>query len=207
MSKVRCINTKGYALTNRGEYELISEENGFVKIINDNGFTARYNKELFQNIRGPREPRPEPVVQPPPPIRTERNVIESVRVNNGNITFTDIDNSVITIQSVLVNAPTSISCGIHQIHELNTIINRLHAQVPGNDDRLELKKRILKLTIIDHITNRTERGEIYLMSTNTGYDEDLLPVLDEISHFQSEEVVNPNSDNLIKMWGFYKSRL
>jgi hypothetical protein len=40
-----------------------------------------------------------------------------------------------------------------------------------------------------------------------GLDEEAVDILNEISDFNTEPELNPNSGNLIKLWGFYKSNL
>ena len=51
---------------------------------------------------------------------------------------------------------------------------------------------------------------IYLMSCNIngdGLDEEVVDILNEISDFNTEPELNPNSDKEIMLWGFYKPNL
>ena len=40
-----------------------------------------------------------------------------------------------------------------------------------------------------------------------GLDEEVVDILNEISDFNTEPELNPNSNNEIILWGFYKSNL
>jgi len=40
-----------------------------------------------------------------------------------------------------------------------------------------------------------------------GLDEETVDILNEISDFNTISELNPNSDNQIMLWGFYKSNL
>ena len=63
---------------------------------------------------------------------------------------------------------------------------------------------------IKYCTNNDFNAGIYLMSCNTtggGLDEETVDILNEISDFNTESEINPNSGNEIVLWGFYKSNL
>ena len=62
-------------------------------------------------------------------------------------------------------------------------------------------KRNIK-TIIDFILKEKKHHAIVLFSTNNIHP-DLIPIMDELCNFKSDYVVNPNSKNPIKVWGFY----
>jgi len=128
---------------------------------------------------------------PPAPIvitLTEAECIASV-ANNGN-SFRDTNNEIVNLDlSILNNSESDISCGISEFGGINSIMDQLQNQVPGDDDRLELKKAILKKRILYSL----EQGRAYaigLMSTNLNADEDLVEALDEIAHFTSDTINN-----------------
>ena len=200
--KKKCILTKGYALTEGSEYDVIKEEKGYIFIVNDNGKTARYVSELFENEVA--APLPPPV--PEPIVLTEAQCIASI--NAGVTQFRNTDNEIIQLNSPNLSwEESSISCGIYEAQGINDLIHTIHDEVPdSDDDRISLKKAILKNKILRQLSQNTGYA-IALLSTNLNVDEDLIEAIDEIAHFKSDGVVNPNSQNTIKLWGFYKNQL
>lgn len=200
--KKKCILTKGYALTEGNEYDIIKQEKGYLFLINDNGKTARYVSELFEDeVAAPVAP-PVPV----PVVLSEAQCIASI--NAGVTQFRNTDNEVIQLNLPALSFDESpISCGIHEGNGINSIIDAIYDSVPeGDDDRISLKKAILKKKILRELSQHGGYA-IALLSTNLDFDEDLIEAMDEIAHFKSEEVRNPNSENQIKLWGFYKNQL
>ncbi len=200
--KKKCILTKGYALTEGSEYDVIKEEKGYIFIVNDNGKTARYVSELFENEVAALLPPP----VPEPIVLTEAQCIASI--NAGVTQFRNTDNEIIQLNLPDLGWEESgISCGIRECEGINDLINDIHDAIPeGDDDRILLKKAILKKKILRQLSQNAGYA-IALLSTNLNIDEDLIEVMDEIAHFKSDGVVNPNSQNTIKLWGFYKNQL
>jgi len=200
--KKKCILTKGYALTEGSEYDVIKEEKGYIFIVNDNGKTARYVSELFENQVA--APLPPPV--PEPIVLTEAQCINSI--NAGVTQFRNTDNEIIQLNLPdLSSNESSISCGIFEFQGINSLIEAIEESMPeSDDDRISLKKAILKKKILRQLSQQGGYA-IALLSTNLDIEEDVIEVMDEIAHFKSNGVVNPNSQNTIKLWGFYKNQL
>lgn len=217
MSQVKCIDTRGYALTENEKYDVVERDDKYIKIVNDNGNTARYHKDMFSAVRASKT-APE-IVAPPVVIeRTEQDCINSI-VNDGfNTKYTGLNNQLVTITNNLYGTDpgNNLSCGVKAIVNLNSQIDSINMAVNADqnkngDDLIALQKALLKSHIINFIKQKAQINgdqlEIVLMSTNINHDEDLITVMDEICHFSSEEVQNPNSGNIIKLWGFHKSKL
>ena len=84
----------------------------------------------------------------------------------------------------------------------------------AEEDLSLLTKAVIKHHFKNFIRVRSVgdyNGGIFLMSCNiTGdncLDEEIVNILNEISDFNTEPELNPNSGNEIKLWGFYKSNL
>jgi hypothetical protein len=88
-----------------------------------------------------------------------------------------------------------------------------------NENDSEEDLPLLTKAVINHhfknylkysINNGFSAG-IYLASCNISgadhLDEEVVDILNEISDFNTEPEINPNSGNQIKLWGFYKSNL
>lgn len=194
MKKLKCINPKNYRLTQNGEYEILEETTEFVKIVNDNGKTVRYSKELFQE-------EVVPVAPPPPPARTEQDCINSIIIDNNYIRFNDLNNNTITIDATMTrNSNNGFSCGVVRLEGINTLMSRIENVVDtSEDDLIDLKKAILKKAVDWNL--RRSPYAFGLISTNQSSDyEDYYDVLDEMSSSMTEWVTNPNSSRLIKIW-------
>ena len=84
----------------------------------------------------------------------------------------------------------------------------------AQEDLELLTKAVIKhhfKNYIKYCGNNDFNAGIYLMSCNiTGgecLDEEVVDILDEMSDFHTRSEINPNSDNEIELWGFYKSNL
>lgn len=216
MNELICVNPKNYKLTLDKKYLVVTDEGETVMIINDNNKSARYYKDLFKEVEEEVIPEPEPIV-----VRTEQDLIDSITtINNINTTYVDFNNQTVTIGNELniLNNESDFSCGIKNVVNIGSQIDEIYdvieetADSQGEDLPL-LTKAVIKHHFKNYIkykSNNGYNGGIYLMSCNTtggGLDEEIVDILDEISDFNSEEELNPNSVNQIKLWGFYKSNL
>lgn len=215
MNELICVNPKNYKLTLDKKYLVVIDEGETVKIINDNNKTVRYYKDLFQEVEEEVIPEPEPVI-----ARTEQNLIDSITSNGLNTTYIDFNNELVTIDNALdiLNNANEFSCGIKNIinigHQLEEIYDIVGATEEVSEEDLPLlTKALIKHHFKNYIrykSNNNFNAAIYLMSCNVedgGLDEETVEILNEISDFNTVAELNPNSDNEIILWGFYKSNL
>jgi len=200
--KIKCVDNRGYSLTDDQEYEIIKREGNFIFINNDKDKLARYSIEMFE------EPAP------PPPARTEQDCINSITNNESQTRYVNLNNEtkIITNSFTLTDATTDFSCGVKMVCNINVTMNNINNitqsdQDVAGDDLLDLQKALLKSHLKNYMRRLGNSGGIYLVSTNVNHNEDLVEAIDEISDFQSESELNPNSQNPIKVWGFLKSNL
>lgn len=204
MKKV-CINPKNYKLTQGNEYEILQQEDGYYLIVNDSNKTVRYYSDLFGDI----EEAVEEVAPPPPPARTEADVISSLNVTCSGqrctVTYVDLNNQTVNFQTSTIGIfGTEISCGIRQISGINDILLSIDNNVSTtDDDLLELRKEIVK-RVISLLINRN-RGNTRWMLMSTNNDdifEDYFDVFDSLAQTNLGWENNPNSGNDIKLWVF-----
>lgn len=215
MKELICVNPKNYKLTLDKNYAIVIDEGETVMIINDSNKTVRYYKDLFKEVEEEIIPEPEPVI-----IRTEQDLIDSITSDSLNITYIDFNNELITINNRLsiLNNDDSFSCGVKnvinigdQIEDIYDIISNT-ADNAGEDLEL-LTKTVIKCHFKNFIKDKSNdnyNGGIYLISCNIngdGLNEEEVDILNEISDFNTEPEINPNSNNEIMLWGFYKSNL
>ena len=212
MKELICINPKNYKLTEGNNYTVVIDEGETVMIVNDNNKTVRYYKDLFEEVE--EEVIPEPVV-----VRTEQDLIDSIASDGLNTTYIDFDNETIQIDNCLatLNNENDFSCGIKNIINIGNQLEDIYDIVSKTVDYIEedlplFTKAIIKHHFKNYIKSRidTYNAGIYLMSCNInngGLDEEIVDILNEISDFNTEPEINPNSGNEIKLWGFYKSNL
>ena len=204
MNKI-CTNPKNYKLTQGKVYEILDEEDGYFLLVNDSNKTVRYYSDLFGDVEEPVEE----VAPPPPPARTEADVISSLNVTCGGqrctVTYVDLNNQTVTFQtdSVMIIS-TNISCGIRQMSGINDILSCIDNNVStADDDLLELKKEIVKRVISLFINRNRGNTRWMLMSTNYNGDfEDYFEVFDSLAQTNLGWETNPNSENEIKLWVF-----
>lgn len=204
MKKV-CINPKNYKLTQGNEYEILQQEDGYYLIVNDSNKTVRYYSDLFGDI----EEAVEEVAPPPPPARTEADVISSLNVtciaSRCTVTYVDLNNQTVNFQTSTIGIDgTEISCGIRQMHGINDILSSIDNNVSTeDDDLLELRKEIVK-RVISLLINRNKGNTRWmLMSTNNNDSyEDYFDVFDSLAQTNLGWENNPNSENDIKLWVF-----
>ena len=183
MNKI-CTNPKNYKLTQGKVYEILDEEDGYFLLVNDSNKTVRYYSDLFGDI----EEAVEEVAPPPPPARTEADVISSLNVTcNGQrctVTYVDLNNQSIGFQTSTIEiSGTNISCGIRQISGINDILYCIDNNVnTDEDDLLELKKEIVNRVISLLINRNRGNTKWMIMSTNNDSSfEDYFDVFDSLA--------------------------
>ena len=215
MNELICTNPKNYKLTLDKKYTVVIDEGETVMIVNDSNKTVRYYKDLFQEVEEEVIPEPEPIV-----ARTEQDLIDSITSDGTTTTYIDFNNEVVIISNQLqcLNNPNSFSCGIKNIVNIGEQIEGIYEAISETEENAEEDLELLTKAVIKHHfknyikynLNHYNAG-IYLMSCNiTGddhLDEEVVEILIEISDFNTEPELNPNSGNEIVLWGFYKSNL
>lgn len=219
MEKLICTNPKNYKLTLGKEYPIVISEAETVMIVNDNNKTVRYYRDLFEEVI--EEEAVVPELEPEVIPRTEQDLIDSI-TNDGTTTkFIGFNNEEIVIANHLgiLGNDNSFSCGIKNVVHIDSQTNAITAIIDQLQDQFEedlplLYKALIKFHFKNYMSYRLQNGNnaaIYLMSTNVTnnnyIDEETFGIFDEISDFKSESELNPNSNNEIKVWGFYKSNL
>jgi len=215
MNELICTNPKNYKLTLDKKYTVVIDEGDTVMIINDSNKSARYYKDLFQEVEEEVIPEPEPVI-----VRTEQDLIDSITSNGTQTTYIDFDNQTVTIGNELsiLNNDSDFSCGIKNVTNIGSQLGGIYEVIEETSEKAEEDLPLLTKAVIKHHfknyirykSNNGYNGGIYLMSCNInggGLDEETVAILDEISDFNTEPELNPNSGNAIKIWGFYKSNL
>ena len=214
MNELICTNPKNYKLTLDKKYTVVIDEGETVMIVNDSNKAVRYYKDLFQEVE--EEIIPEPVV-----VRTEQDLIDSIASDGLNTTYVDFNNQIVVISNYLsvLNNENSFSCGIKNITNIGDQIDEIYEMIADTIEEAQEDLELLtKAVIKQHFKNYIKvkvaanfNGGIYLMSCNiTGNDglyEEVVDILNEISDFNTEPELNPNSGNEIVLWGFYKSNL
>ena len=215
MNELICVNPKNYRLTLDKKYTVVIDEGETVMIVNDSNKTVRYYKDLFAEVEEEVIPEPEPVV-----VRTEQDLIDSITSDGLNTTYVDFNNQIVVINNRLqcLNNENSFSCGIKNIINIGDQIGETYETIADTIEEAQEDLELLtKAVIKQHFKNYVKycgnngfNAGIYLMSCNIngdGLDEEVVDILNEISDFDTEPELNPNSDNQIKLWGFYKSNL
>ena len=206
MNKI-CTNPKNYKLTQGKVYEILDEEDGYFLLVNDSNKTVRYYSDLFDDVIA--IPDEETIAPPPPPARTEADVISSLNVTYNNnictVNYVDLNNNNINFTTEPIDVATSsISCGIHQLYNINAIMESIDDNVnTDEDDLLELRKEIVKRVISLFIHNKRATTRWMVMSTNNDDSfEDYFEVFDSLAQTNLGWENNPNSGNEIKLWVF-----
>ena len=216
MNELICTNPKNYKLTLDKKYTVVIDEGETVMVVNDSNKTVRYYKDLFQEVEEEIVPEPEPVV-----VRTEQDLINSITSDGLNTTYVDLNNQIVVISNYLqcLSNANSFSCGIKNIVHIGDQIEEIYESIEETSDSQGEDIELLTKAVIKHhfknyikyCGNNYFDAGIYLMSCNIygidGLDEETVEILIEISDFNTEPELNPNSGNQIKLWGFYKSNL
>lgn len=215
MKELICVNPKNYKLTLDKKYIVVIDEGETVMIVNDSNKTVRYYKDLFEEVEEEVIPEPEPVV-----VRTEQDLINNIASDGENTIYIDFNNEKVIINNELsiLNNENSFSCGIKNVVNIGDQIEAIYetideTAVQNEEDLPLLTKAVIKhhfKNFIKYQSNNGTNGALFLMScniNNDGLDEETVEILDEISDFNTEPELNPNSGNQIMLWGFYKSNL
>jgi hypothetical protein len=196
--KIKCINEGPYKITLDKEYDLVKTEGNYYFLQNDSLKLVRYSKDFFEEVQNniALEEESNVVIS-----LTEAQVIASISEDGS--AFTDNNGEFVELYLCFLSASEStISCGIIEFQGINDLISSIEQEVPTVDsDRIELKRSIFKKVIKYSVSQ--QKCAIALFSTNVDFDEDILPALDEISDVVSRTVINPNSENNIKLWMMY----
>lgn len=189
MNKI-CKNAKNYKLTEGQEYEILGEEDGYVRIINDSGKNVRYDASLFEDVFIP-------------PARTEQDCINSITYNGTTLQYTDINENIKSVNvSLQRQSNNDFSCGINRIVNINNLCDYLGYEWfvdTEEDDFIELKKALFR-TVFNYYTIDSSKG-MWMCSTNQDAgNEDYHNLLTELSTHDSGWFRNPNSGNQIKVW-------
>lgn len=200
--KIKCVDNRGYSLTNDQEYDIVKREGEFIFVNNDKDKLARYSIAMFQ------------LPEPPPPARTEADCIASITNNESQTRYVNLNNETKIINSNfdLIAAGNQFSCGAKMVVNVNNAMDNINNitqsdQDIAGDDLLDLQKALFKSHLKNYMRRLGNSSGIYLVSTNLNHNEDLVTAIDEIADFQSESELNPNSQNQIKVWGFLRSNL
>ena len=109
--------------------------------------------------------------------------------------------------------PSSISCGIHQVFNINTLASRVNAFV-ARHHLTPLKKEIFKKVLTGDIKYDKflddYDGAMWLVSTNLTGNEDknlIETALNELCSIKTKSRLNPNSTNKIRMWVIPNTKL
>lgn len=193
MNKI-CRNAKNYKLTEGQEYEILQEEDGYVRIINDLGKNVRYDATLFEDV----------FVPPPPPARTEQDCINSITYDGTTLRYVDInENTKQSTANLALRSNSEFSCGITRIENINVLCSRIENHTFVNtddDDFIELKKALFT-TVFNYWASREPSRGMWMCSTNQNDNyEDYQTLLDTLSTHNSGWFLNPNSSNQIKLW-------
>ena len=211
MENLICTNPKNYKLTEGREYEILKVEQGNVFLINDSGKTVRYSQDLFEEI----------AQEVAIPARTELDIINSIVVNERSnvITLNDFNNvEIIIINDLNVISNTNdYSCGIKNIVNITSQVRLIQSAVEilerqSEEDLPNLYKTLIEKSIKGIAALYRGSTGIFQMSTNISnndyFDEETIAIFDELSDFHSGEGArNPNSENIIKMWGLISENL
>lgn len=193
---VICREAKNYKLTVGNPYEILKQEGEWYFLVNDNGKNVKYAKELFE-------------VEEEAAPRTEQDMIDSITINYDNmndsytLAYEDLNGEDQEFDLSWEDEDRSgISCGIGEKCGIDSILSVIAVNVPQDDDYLNLQKALLRKFIQKTVVEDNGKA-MHLISTTTSQDTDLLSVLDDMSDLVTEEKLNPNSNNRIKMWVFY----
>lgn len=205
--RIVCIAVENYKLTEGKIYVAENESRDFYKLLNDNNIGVRYSKRLFRIARPDETGEVEiPVIvtPPPPPALTERDLVNSITIATGQVTFIDFDRQRKIVRNAFSRDNSAISCGVTQISGINSQISEIDEFFDlGDDDFVTIRKALFAACINEYVKSPRglTRGFIFgTMSTNISEDTDLMIVLDELADSTTPAKRNPNSGNDIKVW-------
>lgn len=178
--KVKCINPKNYNLTLDKEYDVVEEHEQRYTIVNDNGKEVYYNKALFEVVKDT-----EFTVE----VDYDNNSF-GIEIYNGEEVLLCEDYNLHEVAN---------NCGVTDFGEVNDLFYRIKSDVGGNI------VEVFTDVILAMLSELHGKYGMILFSTNKDYPE-IWDVLDELCDFSSESIVDPNSDNDIKLWGMYLNK-
>lgn len=186
--KIQCINQGNFTnLTLNKIYDVVSTTRDFYVVLNDVGIEANYHKKYFEEY------------QEKPQVLTP--TFRAIR-DGSNITLTithGLENSPQTSNAIFSVTSVSASCGVISLHGLNNlhdILNNLG--ILSAENYTAAINKLLRVT-------QTLYKAIVLFSTNSDNRQIAIDVMNSMANFSSELRRNPNSGNMIKVWGFYVS--
>lgn len=206
MSTATFIGGKAFKnLTTNQTYPVILKDGDYLFVRNNKDSVQKYHQKYFNNIMIPTTvPVAPPVLAP----LTEQEMIDSISVDDTEITFkTPCRNEIfIDVNDFLNINETDISCGIIQISGINNLVDEIYDHFTGEngfeDDSDELFKKLIKTALSRDVILNLEDSKSFsfsLISTNQGCDT-LDEILSEICEKSTDWVNNPNSGNNIKLW-------
>lgn len=182
--KIECINASNFDnLTEGTVYEVISESKDLFTITNDIGIEARYHRKYFQDFQE------KPKILPP---------VFHTRRNGQNLILTieyGTENNRQGRETVFSMVSVSSSCGVVSYYGVNDLFRVLE------DINLATEEYIQQA--IEAVLGNGSYSMV-LFSTNMSHPL-LVETLNNMANFCSEQRRNPNSTNLIQVWGFYTS--
>lgn len=212
--EIRCTQVENYKLTEGKIYRVAGETRDFYQLLNDNNVGVRYSKRLFEVVPegAQRQEIPTPVIPvtpPPPPVRTEADLIESIDIVDNQVIFYNFENERVAIPNPLNVTSSSISCGVSQTNGINQLMINIDDYFDlDEDDFLMIRTELLKACVLEYIQRRVT-GAFTIVSTNVegeddGFlaDEDMITVLDNLSTTVTPSTRNHNSGRQIKVWVF-----
>lgn len=200
MSKILKVTAKDnknskFKITVGKEYDVIEQEGKFIIIKNDNEKVVRYSLDLFKDVKH------EPVAPPPPPVRTEQDLIRSIRRNGAAITFRDFNNNVVRLNINELNYNNSkVSRGVGEIDPLMNYFDSITRTVNALDadtDLIDLRNELLYAMLSSKLKRSGKRFIVFSYPVYARY-EDFTTYLKTISDCVTPEAKrNPNSGNNI----------
>ena len=197
-----------YAITVGSNYDVLKEGSEHFFIRNDKNHVVKYNKKLFTGTT--EEVLHEvPRLAPAPRRLTEQQMINTVVADaEGDVTFQNREREQVSFESSLIyddSQGITISCGIGQItgflatgDSLNELMNNTF-----EEDYEELRKAIFTASLRAVLAKAENRGIVLMSSNLDGTSQMYYDVLNDESNNSSASVLNPNSNNTIKLWMFY----
>ncbi len=197
MKQVTCIDPKNFGLTRGREYTATPDENNenYYFITNDRGVQQRYYHSLFEDIE----------LEP----STFEEIVESLslRVNREHNNQLDVSYSIdgedfVRTVSRFQFSGSSISCGVHQMTNLNGVANTIQQQIHELPNRGDLRAVVLK-KVFDHtFQHAIPSTGLVLASTNINNNNYIGKIVEELNPRSNYYVdaFNPNSGNTIRTW-------
>lgn len=204
MATVKVANPKNFALTQGKEYEVLARDGRKITIVNDKNVQAAYFCSVFENEGA----EPKKAAPKKPALPTANQVLDTFVYNmNANRIEFVVLGANFSIDIILGNSGTDVSCGIRQIFDINNFYDTLTEFFEEELPHIPVE---LRNTIIDGMFRKSvetvmhnvaDTVGMFIVSTNENTDyfprvDSQLQPLTVASHSR----VNPNSGNPIKLW-------